>query len=34
MDKMDEYHIQMKWAELALNLKFPVFEAEYLLNEV
>ena len=29
MDIMDEYHTQMKVAELALALKFPVYEAEY-----
>ena len=29
---MDDYHTQMKWAELALALKFPVFEVEYQLE--
>ena len=33
MDVMDDYHIQMKWAELALCLKNQVYEAEYLLED-
>ena len=33
MDVMDDYHIQMKWAELALCLKNPVYEAEYMLED-
>ena len=33
MDIMDEYHTQMKVAELALALKFPVYEAEYQLEK-
>ena len=29
MDVMDEYHTRMQWAEVALALKYPVYEAEY-----
>ena len=29
MDIMDGYHEKMKWAELALALNQPIYEAEY-----
>ena len=29
---MDDYHIKMRWAELALCMKNPIYEAEYLLE--
>ena len=33
MDTMDDYHTQMQWAELALALKFPIYEAEYQIDK-